>query len=85
MIRIVKLFAIISFITMWSSSIVLADGIEKIAAGDKYNYEQIYISLPVYIVSMIATAGFIWTVAKYDNKRVREMSDLKLQILEIGE
>lgn len=80
MIRLIRLMAVISFIVMWSSTVVLADGMQKAAADDKYSYEQIYISLPVYIISLLATAGFVWAVAKYDNKRAQEMRALRDEI-----
>ena len=36
-----------------------------------------YISLPVYVTSIIGTAGFTWAVAKYDNARVRKIDQLE--------
>lgn len=82
--RIVQILAVISFLVMWCSTVVLADGIEKATEGNKVGYEQIYISLPVYIVSLLATAGFVWTASKYDNKRLMEIKGLREQIQEMA-
>lgn len=80
--RTIRLLTTISFIFFWCSTVVLANDLQKAAAGDKYSYEQIYISLPVYIISLLTTAGFVWTVAKYDNKRAAEIKKLQDQLSE---
>lgn len=44
------------------------------------NQDNIYISLPVYISSIAATAVCTWVVAKYDNRRIRQVSELKATV-----
>ena len=39
--------------------------------------DSIFISLPVFISSMVATALFTWTIARYDQNRVRQMQQLE--------
>ncbi|MFH1370357.1 MAG: hypothetical protein ABII09_03610 [Planctomycetota bacterium] len=80
--RIVRILEVISFIIMLCSTVVLADGLEKAVGGNRVGYEQIYISLPVYIVSLLATAGFIWKVAKSDNKKTNELKTLQKQMVD---
>lgn len=36
-------------------------------------HEQILVTLPVYVTSIIATAIFTWTIAQYDRKRDKKL------------
>lgn len=70
--------AIISNMVMW-----LAAGTVYGQTSDLSNevhHDSIYISLPVFISSIIATAVFTWTVAKYDSKRIGKIEELEHQM-----
>lgn len=67
-----------SFCFMWVSGTVLAANItaaQKAKEAIKFA-DDVYVSLSVFITSIIATAIFTWTVAKYDNKKVAEITAL---------
>ena len=65
-----------SFCMMWMSGGVLGAQL-KAAANEIQVSDSIYVSLPVFVTSIIATAIFTWTVAKYDNKKVIEIQELR--------
>lgn len=41
--------------------------------------DGIFISLPVFVSSVLATAVFAWTIAKYDSQRVRRLDRIERQ------
>lgn len=72
-----KLATLASHTCMWVSTAV----IESKATCE----DDIYITLPVFIISLIATVGFTWTIAKYDNARKRQIDELKQACKELKE
>ena len=54
--------AVVSNVIAWSAGAVASSDLQSTPV----NEDGIAISLPVYIVSLIATAGFTWTISKYD-------------------
>ena len=68
-----------SFCMIWMSGGVLSS---QISNGIKAS-EDVYISLPVFISSIVATAIFTWTVAKYDNKKISQISKLQDNVNEL--
>jgi hypothetical protein len=75
-----RMLAVISFASMWISGGALFAQTE---GHSRVSHEDISISLPVYISSIIATAVFTWIVSKYDNARTRrvERVERKLDLL----
>lgn len=67
--------SVLSNLLMWTSAAYAMEDMQSIQSGT--SEEGIYISLPVYIVSLIATAGFTWTVSKYDAARLQRMNDIE--------
>lgn len=51
--------------------------------ADTVTEAEIKVSLPIFITSIIATAGFTWVVAKYDNARLRKMDELQQQMKDL--
>ncbi len=65
--------AAISGCVMW----ILAGVVHAQTADHDVRHTAVMISLPVYVVSLVATASFTWAVAKYDNERIRRMDRLE--------
>jgi hypothetical protein len=70
--------SVLSNLAMWTSAAFAMNDIAAFEAGT--SEEGIYISLPVYIVSLIATAGFTWTVSKYDAARLQRMNEIESKL-----
>tara|TARA_Y100001938_G_C8083082_1_gene430317 strand:+ start:1823 stop:2119 length:297 start_codon:yes stop_codon:yes gene_type:complete len=70
-----KLGAVASNTIMWISGTAFSSQVEKLASIAEMTTEKdLYISLPVFIISLIASVGFTWTVARYDSNQ-RRMAD----------
>jgi len=68
--------AVVSNVIAWSSGAVASSDLQSTPV----NEDGIAISLPVYIVSLIATAGFTWTISKYDQRRNRRLEVLEHEL-----
>lgn len=44
------------------------------------NEQSLNVSLPVFFVSIIATAGFTWTIARWDAARTKKVDRLEQEI-----
>ena len=71
----IRLFCVISHTMMIGSSGTLVS-----ATHVPISETGIVISLPVYVSSLIATAIFTWTIAKYDAKRAKKITQLETKI-----
>ena len=69
-------------IIVWISGTIAAA--EVSSSSEILTQDKLAISLTIYISSVIATAIATWTIAKYDNKRVQEIRDLKSQLEKIS-
>jgi len=70
-----KLGAVVSNTVMWISGTTLGSAVDKAENMTDLTTEgDVFISLPIIITSLIATAAFTWTVARYD-ARQRQMAD----------
>ena len=69
--------AVVSNVVAWASGAWAAADLES----NPVNEEGIVISLPVYVVSLIATATFTWTIAKYDSARNRRLDLLEAELI----
>ena len=72
--------AVLSNIITWSLVPTAWADVEGAIEGNAVHEEGIYVSLPVYIISLIATAGFTWTIAKYDSQRIRRLEGLEEEL-----
>ena len=72
--------AVVSNIVMWSTGAVAYAQLEGVLSDGVVHEEGIFISLPVYIISLIATAGFTWTIAKHDSQRIRRLDGLEVEL-----
>ena len=70
--------SVLSNLAMWTSAAYAMEDMRSIQDGT--SEDGIYISLPVYIVSLIATAGFTWTVSKYDAARLQRMNEIESKL-----
>jgi hypothetical protein len=82
--RFARFGAAMSHAVMWiavgtmCSHVSAADGSGSVAGP--VNQESIYVTLPMFVVSIIATAGFTWTIAKWDTRRTKEVHELRNEI-----
>lgn len=67
-----KMMGVLANITQWISGGILAS-----APSGGVTEEEIMISLPVFIISVISTAAFVWTICRYDLKRASEIAELR--------
>lgn len=49
---------------------------QAMGGGSPVNSEAVFVSVPVFIVSIFATASFTWMVARHDQKRSKEIDQL---------
>lgn len=74
-------------ITFWS--LTVGSGAVLFAAtespGGVVNTEGIVVSLPVFIVSLGATASFTWMVARHDAARSREVEEMRVSMHRLAE
>lgn len=47
-------------------------------------HEQILVTLPVFVTSIIATAIFTWTIAQYDRKRDKRLDSAQRMLEELS-
>lgn len=74
-----RLLAVACFVVHWcSAGVVLARTSE--GRAPTVTQESIHVSLPVYVTSIIATAVFTWTVAKYDHARSKRLDELERKL-----
>jgi len=73
-------FAVLSNVITWSLAPTVWADVEGAWEGNAVHEEGIYVSLPVYIISLIATAGFTWTISKYDSQRNRRLDGLEHEL-----
>ena len=67
-----KLGAVISNTVMWISGTTLGSAVDSAESMTDLTTEgDVFISLPIFITSLIATAAFTWTVARYDARQRR--------------
>ena len=78
----IRNLSVISNVVMWIS--VGAVYGQTTSPMPEVHHDAVYISLPVFVTSMLATAVFTWTIAKYDNSRIRKIEVLeeKLESME---
>ena len=72
----------VSWLVLFGSGSIL------IAASQPENTiseEVIVISLPVFVISLVATIGATWTVSRYIANRERQADDMQLQINKLAE
>ena len=70
-----KLGAVMSNTIMWISGTAFGSQVDSLTSIAELTTEKdLYISLPVFVVSLIASVGFTWTVARYDANQ-RRMAD----------
>tara|TARA_Y100000310_G_C20087925_1_gene536873 strand:+ start:108 stop:416 length:309 start_codon:yes stop_codon:yes gene_type:complete len=73
------LFAIASNVVTWGCVGLLTG---EVAASNgtpspALTHDQIMVTLPVYVTSILATAVFTWTIAQYDRKRDRKLDHIE--------
>ena len=80
--RTLRVGAVISNISMWAAAATTHGALAQaqLDPSRDIRHDAIYVSLPIFLVSLFATAGFTWTVAKYDSKRARRLERLELKI-----
>ena len=67
-----KLGAVISNTIMWISGTSFGTSVDKVeAVADLTTESDVYISLPIFVTSLLASVAFIWTVARYDARQRR--------------
>ena len=74
--------AVLSNLLMWVSCGLMTTPAfaQTLTAEAPPTFEDgIFISLPVYITSLVATAMFTWTVAKYDSNRLRKLDHMEIE------
>lgn len=85
---IARVGAVVSGCAMWIAAGVTASAVGMVSGADSastVSHEQVTIGLPVFIVSIISTAIFTWTIARYDmarNVRIRAMEKRLDRLLE---
>lgn len=71
--------AIGSHTCMWIAAAYTLSAVAKAqaaqASGSMIPQENITISLPVFVVSILATAGFTWAVAQHDRKNDKRIDE----------
>jgi len=72
--------AVLSNAITWSLSPMAWADVDGVIGDTAVHEEGIFISLPVYIISIVATAGFTWTIAKYDSQRIRRLEGLEHEL-----
>ena len=73
---IVRQFAASSAVVMVASSAYLyAQG-----AGSDVHHDQVTFGLPVFVGSLIAVAGFVWAVARWDAKRELKVDRIETKL-----
>lgn len=70
------LAAIFNAFTVMSGAVLYGGTMSPQLGGSPVDQEGIYVSLPVFIVSILATASFTWMVARHDASRAREVENL---------
>ena len=70
------LAAIFNAFTVMSGAVLYGGTMSPQLGGSPVDQEGIYVSLPVFIVSILATASFTWVVARHDAARAREVEKL---------
>jgi hypothetical protein len=48
-------------------------------------HDQILVTLPVFITSIIATAVFTWTIAQYDMKKLKKLDRTEQLLVRLEE
>lgn len=84
----VKLAAVVSHTLMWISAGVVHAQASASAntqrIGPTLTEDGIYISLPVFVASLISTAVFTWRIAKYDHHRKRQIEKIEQKLNKIA-
>ena len=76
---VLRLLMVSAVALMWMVTPVVANTIPTTGVDS----DSIHVSLPVYFTSIAATVIFTWTVAKYDNARVRKLDKLVARLEEL--
>lgn len=83
---IMRISAVSCFAVAWISAAVISAAARASDTGELNGVSEkaMYVSLPVFITSIIGTAAFTWMIAKYDNLRLRKQLQLehRIEILE---
>jgi hypothetical protein len=69
--------SVVSLVIFWSVTPILAQSVQSPMTVPQ---ETITISLPIYIISLLSTAAFTWTVAKYQSSRDQQVQELRQQV-----
>jgi hypothetical protein len=72
-----QVMSVVSLVVLWSVTPVLAQSVQH---PMNVPQETITISLPIYIISLLSTAAFTWTVAKYQSSRDQQVQELRQQV-----
>jgi len=74
-----RLFAIASNVITWSCVGLLTGEVMATngEAEPALTHDQILVTLPVFVTSIIATAIFTWTIAQYDRKRDNKLDHIQ--------
>lgn len=75
---------ILSNLAMWMGAVSVYAQTSESPSG-MVPQETVYVSMPVFVTSIMATAVFTWTVSKYDQSRNRKVEMLEEKLEALGE
>jgi hypothetical protein len=84
---ILRILGVICFSVMWIvTPVAAAQSIPTTIAA--VGEAEIHVSLAVYVMSIIGTAGFTWTIARYErakDKKIQELETMVQQLIDRSE
>lgn len=79
-ITLLKLGAIIGCAATCASGTVLA---EAASGTTQISEDQIVITLPMFVVSLVATNTFVWAISRWERRHAKEMAAMRERIKEL--